>query len=132
MGSALGAAVDFIHALLMAVWVLGLPLLFYSRWPRLSRAYAVYAIVFVVVNQISMMVLGECVLTTLALACWRIPGEPVPASEEWFTVRMAKAVFHLTPSQDAIKLVSKTLIFLTALGVVFRGVIARRRAAKST
>ena len=126
MGSVLGATVDFVHALLMAAWVLGMPLLFWSRWPRLSHAYAIYSIVFIVVNQLSMIFLGECILTTVARACWRIPGTPVRASEEWFTVRMAEAIFSLTPSHKAIKLVSKALILLTAIGVVFRGVARRR------
>lgn len=115
----LGASVDFIHALAMASWVLGLPLLFWRKWPRLTRAYALYSIAFVVVLQVSHALLGECILTTAARALWqRAPNEGASASTEWFTVRLAEAVFHLTPSHQAIKLVSEGLIVVTALGIL--------------
>jgi hypothetical protein len=123
MAAILGAAIDFLHALLMAAWVIGLPLLFWHRWPRLTRAYAVYAIGFVAVNQLSEAILGECFLTTLARAAWESTplASPPPLSREWFTVRMAEAIFRLTPSHDAIKLVLEALILLTAVGVAYRG-----------
>jgi hypothetical protein len=114
----------------MAAWVLGLPLLFWHRWRRWTRAYALYAIGFVVVNQLSHALLGECVLTTLARACWRSApgGGGSAASDEWFTVRIAQAVFRLTPSHRTIKLASEALILLTAAGVGFRGVASGWRA----
>jgi hypothetical protein len=121
MWSALAACVDFAHASLMAAWVLGLPLLFLHRWPTLTRAYAVYAIAFVALNLASRALLGECFLTTLSRACWQeaaTRGGHVPVPQEWFSVRMAEAVFRLTPSHRGVKLVSEALIFVTALGVL--------------
>jgi hypothetical protein len=135
----LAATVDLVHALLMAAWALGLPLLFWRRWPRATRAYAAYAIAFVVVNQLSQALLGECILTVVARALW----EHAPAgadlggagaTDEWFTVRLARAVFGLTPSHHAIKVASEVLILATAAGVLVRpprrdGTPARARPA---
>ncbi len=101
----LGSLVDFLHALLMVAWVAGLPLLFWRRHPRLSRLYAVYAVVFIVLNQGSRLFLGECFLTTLSRYLWEHGGAPPrSAPDEWFTVRVALAVFHLTPSHRSIKI----------------------------
>jgi hypothetical protein len=122
MWSAIGAAVDVAHALLMAAWVLGLPLLFWSRRPAASRAFAAFALMFVLGNVASRVFLGECFLTRVARACWEraaAAGEPVPrGTEEWFTVRLASTVFRLTPSHQAIKAASEALIGVTALGVL--------------
>jgi uncharacterized protein (DUF2267 family) len=124
MGPVLGATTDVLHAALMAAWVLGLPLLYWHRWPHLSRAFAIYAIAFVVVNQVSQLVLGECFLTTLARMGWQHePGWQgrVHASGEWFTVRLAYAVFRLTPSHRSIKVATEALILVTAVGLALRG-----------
>ncbi len=112
----LAAGVDLVHAVLMTAWIFGLPLLFLHRWPRLSRVYGVYAVVFVVVSQSSRWLLGECFFTTLAR--WCASSSPIPVSEEWFTVRLAQMVFRMTPSHRAIVWVSEGLIFLTAIGVL--------------
>jgi len=109
--------VDAVHALSMAVWVLGLPLLFWHRWPRLSIAYGVYAVGFVVATRLSDYVLGECFLTALARRFWTA-GAAGAGTEDWFTVRFARLVFGLTPSHRAIALASEALIFVTALGVL--------------
>lgn len=133
MGAVLGAGIDLVHALLMAAWVLGIPLLFWHRWPWLTRAYAFYAIAFIVANQLSQALLGECFLTTIARACWRSstgPRAPVEP-DEWFTVRLAEAIFRLTPSHRSIKVVSEGLILLTAIGMGFRG-LAGHRQRRST
>ena len=121
MGAVLGACVDLFHALLMAAWVLGLPLLFWHRWVRLTRTYALYAIVFIVANQLSYLLLHECFLTALARMGWRsVPSAAgSTASDEWFSVRLAQAIFRLTPSHRAIKVVSEGLILVTAAGVGF-------------
>ena len=37
MAPELASVVDAIHALVMVLWVLGLPLLFWHRWPRLMK-----------------------------------------------------------------------------------------------
>jgi hypothetical protein len=129
MGPILGASIDVLHALFMAAWVLGLPLLFWHRWPRITRAYAFYAIGFIIVNQVSHAFLGECFLTTLARACWQSSpgaGGGAPVSDEWFTVRVAEAIFQLTPSHRGVKLASQALIFVTAVGIGLRYLRVRR------
>jgi len=115
----LAAAVDALHAIFMIAQVAGLPLLFIHRWPTLTRAYGVYAIVFIVLNQASQYFLGECFLTTIARSLWKlgsIPGANV--SSEWFTVRFAEAVFHMTPSHKAITVATQALLLVTAIGIL--------------
>jgi hypothetical protein len=130
MWSALAAFIDVAHASFMAAWVLGLPLLFWRRWPRLTRAYAVYALVFIAVNLASRALLGECFLTTIARACWqqaaRAAGRAL-VPQDWFTVRMAEAVFRLTPTHRGIKRASEALIFVTAIGVLASSLATHRR-----
>jgi hypothetical protein len=121
MWSALAACVDFAHAVLMAGWILGLPLLFVRRWPSWTRAYCVYGIAFVALNLASRALLGECFLTALSRACWQaasMRGGHVPVPQEWFTVRLAEAVFRLTPSHRGVKVATEVLICVTALGVL--------------
>jgi hypothetical protein len=119
MFAVLGSLVDFFHALVMVAWVAGLPLLFWHRFPRATRWYAVYAVVFVVLNQLSRYLLGECFLTTLARLLWERGGAPPrTAPGEWFTVRLAMMVFHLTPSHRSVKLLSELLVSVTAVGML--------------
>ena len=134
MWSALAVGVDLAHALFMAAWVLGLPLLFMHRWTTLSRAFALYAIVFVTLNIASRALLGECFLTAIAQMCWDQAAHSAhraPVSHEWFTVRVAEAVFRLTPSHRGIKLASEALIFVTAVGVLASSLRARGRPTRS-
>ncbi len=113
------AALDVLHAIFMVMQVAGLPLLFWHRWPRLTRAYAVYAITFIVLNQLSKYALGECFLTTLARLLWsQAVIDPTDVPSEWFTVRLAQWVFHLTPSHRAVAIAGEVLMFVTALGVL--------------
>lgn len=129
----LGAATDGLHALMMAAWALCIPVLFVHRWPRLRVVYAVYAIAFVVVSQVSQWILDECFFTTIARAFWTraaAAGGGEAVSGEWFTVRLAYAVFHLAPSHRAITLVSEALIVVTAIGVVVTAL--RHRGAHAT
>lgn len=121
----LGVAVDFVHALAMAVWFLGLPLLFVRRWPRVRLGYAVYAVTFIVASQVSMLLLDECFLTTITRWCWAHDSTHV-VSSEWFTVRLARAVFGMAPSQRLISRISEALVLVTAAGVIFSVVRARR------
>lgn len=101
----------------MAVWVLGLPLLFIRRWPALRLRYALFAVFFVVTSQLSMVFLDECFMTTLARFFWeQAPVKEV--SHEWFTVRLARAVFGMAPSHRAISRASEALILVTAAGVI--------------
>jgi hypothetical protein len=111
--------VDFLHALLMVAWVVGMPLLFWHRWPRLSHAYAIYAIAFVIVNVASGWILDECFLTTVARVLWRNAPTTPEHTEEWFTVRFSELVFHLTPSHRSIKVATKVLILTSAVGTLY-------------
>ncbi len=115
----LGAAVDLFHALAMVAWVAGLPLLFWHGRPRLTRWYGLFALTFVAVLLTSQALLGECVLTTASRALWeRASPEGGQASSEWFTVRLAEAVFNMTPSHRAIKRVSEVLVAFCAAGAL--------------
>jgi hypothetical protein len=118
VGQVLGSTVDVVHALLMAAWVVGLPLLFLRRWPRTTRIYGVYAISFIVMSQVSQITLGECFLTTISRGLWESSPGAARGSDEWFTVRLAKWVFDKTPSHRAIVLLSEFLILLTATGAL--------------
>ena len=132
-----GSVVDVVHALAMVAWLMGLPFLFFSRrYPQLTRAYGIYAIAFIVVSQLSQYVLGECFLTTIARWFWEHPsaGAAPAASHDWFTVRMAKAIFDMSPSERSIVILSEVLILLTAAGVLLslasgasRSIAQRRR-----
>jgi hypothetical protein len=134
MWQVLGSSVDVVHALLMAAWVGGMPLLFWHRWPRMTRAYAAFAIGFVIVSQGSRMALGECFLTTIARWLWEHPsatGLAQHASSEWFSVRLAAAVFRMSPSHRSIVITSETLMLVTAMGTLFSMRRLRRRHAPS-
>ncbi len=114
----------------MVAWVFGLPLLFLRRWPRLSLGYAVFSIAFIVVNLISQALLGECCFTTLARYFWRYDAAPLdPAYNEWFSVRLAYAIFHLTPSHQSVKRATELLILVTTIGVAQR--LKRQKAVSA-
>ncbi len=115
----LAAGVDLVHATSMVVYFVGLPLLFVHRWPRLSRAYAVYAITFVVLSQGSQLLLGHCFFTSLAGSLWERSGWPVDA-DEWFTVRLASWIFHRAPSERSVSRIGDVAVFVTAIGAVWR------------
>lgn len=111
---------DALHALLMLLWVVGMPLMFWHRWPRLSYFYSGFAVLFVIVNVISQWVLGECFLTTLSRFFWtRSSGAPPEEVQEWFTVRFARWVFHMTPSHGTIKRLTELLIFVCSVGAFY-------------
>lgn len=112
----LATLIDLVHALSMMAWALGLPLLVWRKHPRLTRAYAIYALSFVVVSQLSQWLLGECFLTTLARWAWESqpPGTAPPDVDEWFTVRLSHAVFGATPSHRAVVWVSELSVLATA------------------
>ena len=122
MWQALGSAVDVMHALLMAAWLLGMPLLFWHGRPALTRAYAVYATAFVVISQLSRPIFGECVFTTLARWLWNHPSGSSrvdAAPDEWFTVRLSRAVFATAPSHRVIAISSEIVSAVAALGVLW-------------
>jgi len=124
--------VDLLHALFMVAWVVGLPLLFWRRWPRLSRAYAIFALVFVALYQTSRWIWGVCFLTVISRWLWEHPsssGQSLPPSDEWFTVRLSQAVFHMAPSHRAIVWVGYALVVVTAIGMLWSLRAARRERA---
>jgi hypothetical protein len=102
-----------------------------KQWPRARRAYALYALVFVFVSQLSQWILGECLLTTIARWFWESqPAGTAPAGvEDWFTVRIARAVFGMAPSHRAIVWISEIAIVATAVAALAslrRAHVARR------
>jgi hypothetical protein len=112
--------IELIHAVAILAWIAGLPLLFWHRWPRLTRWYAGYALVFVVLTQGSRMLLGECFLTTIARHLFESAApETVPAEiHEWFTVRFAKWVFGFAPTRRSIVLLFEAGVAITAIGAL--------------
>jgi len=119
MWASAAAAIDVLHAALMAAWLLGLPLLFWHRFPKLTFTYGVYAVLFVICTRVSHWLRGECFLTTISAKLWRRSASVSPDSDEWFTVRLARFVFGMTPSHRAVAWTSEGLILVTALGVLF-------------
>lgn len=126
------SVVDLLHAVFMVAWVAGLPLLFWRRYPRLSRLYAIFALVFVVLYQGSRLAFGECFLTSLSRWMWQHPsagGDSLPPSSEWFTVRVSRAIFGMAPSQRAIVWTGHALATITAVGMLWSLRASRRARA---
>ena len=115
----LAVGVDLVHAAFMVVYFVGLPLLFVHRWPRVSRAYAIYAVGFVVLSQGSQLLTGHCFFTSLAGSLWGRSGRPVDVGE-WFTMRLANWIFHQAPSERSVSRIGDAAVLLTAIGAVWR------------
>jgi hypothetical protein len=113
----LAVLTDIIHALLMVLWMLGMPLLFWHRYPRLSIVYCCFCLAFIVVNQVSQWVLGECIFTTIANYFYTRSDMAFP--KEWFTVRLAMIVFGLTPTHWIIKIATQILVSASAIGAIY-------------
>jgi hypothetical protein len=111
--------VETIHATFMVAYFVGIPLLFFHRWPRVSRIYAVYEVAFVVFSQGSKLVWGHCFLTPLAGGLWHRSGAAI-ATNEWFTVRLSNLVFHSAPSHRIISWIGDAFVLVTAIGAVLR------------
>jgi hypothetical protein len=129
MWHSVAALTDLVHALSMVAWVAGLPLLVWHGLPRLSRAYVVYAIAFVLLSQGSQWLLGECFLTTATRAAWNAGGGFDPEDRTWFTIRLAELVFRMRPSERAVSIAFEVLVLVTALGVLLHFRRGRARAA---
>lgn len=114
MPSALAIGSDFLHIAFMVVWAVGLPLLLWHRWPRLSLVYTVYAIVFVVASQVSHYFLGECFLTTLSRYLWEAAGD---GADGTFTGRLVNMIAGVRPSTDTAVLVWEIAIAVTSVAV---------------
>jgi hypothetical protein len=132
--AALAAAVEVTHGLAMIGWGLGLPLLVWHRYERLSRAYMWYAIAFVVMSVTSNQILGECFLTTFARHLWLAGGgyrDGVP-----FTVLFANAVAGIRPTAREAVLAWQAAIIFTSIGTLWcwrktRPTSTHRRTAES-
>lgn len=120
--------VDVTHAAAMLVWGLGLPLLFWHRFERLSHWYTWFAASFVVTTVLSRIALGECFLTTLARELWEAAGgfrDHVP-----FTVVLVSTVAGLRPTTRTAVLLWELAVLFTSLGSLWswRRAHARRSA----
>jgi hypothetical protein len=101
----------------MVLWGLGLPLLFWHRFARLSRAYVGFSLVFIVGSVVSHVVLGECVLTTLARSSWQLAGrhtESVP-----FIVTFTNWVAGVRPGNRAAVLSWQLAIVLYCVALLW-------------
>ena len=110
----LAASVDFVHALIMVLWGVGLPLLIWHRFQRLSRAYMWFASGFVALSLASHYALGECFLTTLARMLWRAGGgyrDGVP-----FMAVLANTIAGIRPTKRSVTLVWEAAVFATSVG----------------
>jgi hypothetical protein len=117
-----GTCVDVFHALVMIVWIAGLPLLFWHRYPKLTIAYCIYSIIFIIINQLSQYFLGECILTTLAR--YYQSGQ---SDNEWFAVKFAKFIFGLTPTHKGVKIATEVLIAIAAVGSIYFYFFGRKK-----
>jgi hypothetical protein len=126
MHVALAIGVDLTHLVAMLGWGLGLPLLVWHRWPRATVAYTWYALTFIVVSQLSHMILGECFLTTLSRLLWQATGD---SSEASFSVRLVNAVAGIRPSEQSVVILWKIAIFATSIGILWS---LRRRRERHT
>jgi hypothetical protein len=109
--------IDISHALAMLLWALGLPLLFWHRFPSLSHAYMLFALGFVVGTVASHQLLGECFLTSLARYCWNQAGvlrEAVP-----FTTVLANSVAGFRPRTRTVVIVWESLVLLSGVGGLY-------------
>jgi hypothetical protein len=113
----LAVLTDVIHALLMLSWIVGLPLLFWHRYPRLSVAYCIYSLLFIIVNQVSHYTFGCCVFTVIAGWFYQQAGWPV--TNEWFIVRAANLILGLTIPHRGIKIATELMVALSAFGVLY-------------
>lgn len=135
MYAVLAVTTDITHLAAMVLWAVGLPLLFWHRWPRLTLAYTWFALLFVVVSQLSHVVLDECFLTTLSRALWLAAGDPTAGS---FSVRLVNAVAGIRPSEESAVLAWEIAIAFTGGAMLWSmhrarsARIARARGAPAT
>lgn len=119
MNALLASAVDVLHAAAMILWVLGFPLLVWHGWPRWSRAYAWYSMVFVVLSQGSHWLLGECFLTTISRWLWQGVAASGKEPDVLFTVRFVNFVAGIRPSERAAVLVWEFAVVVCSLGMLW-------------
>lgn len=124
----LAASVEAVHALSMVVWGVGLPLLFWHRFPRLSELYMLYAVVFVGVSVASHFLWGECALTTLARSLWQRAGGY--ADDLPFTTQVANTIAGLRPTKREVVLLWEAAVLVTSAGGLWHWFRMRALRAK--
>ncbi len=118
--------VDTLHAIAMVAWVVGLPLLFWHRWPRLSRVFVIYSLAFVSVTWLSHELLGECVLTTLSRELWNASGLAVRGQSS-FTLRLVDAVAGVHFKERSVVILWEASVFVSSAGMLWYLLRGRRR-----
>ncbi len=113
----LAVLTDVIHAMLMVGWIVGMPFLFWHRFPKVTLVYCLFSLCFIAVNQISHYTLGCCIFTTIADWFYHQAGHYAP--DEWFTVRASRFIFGLTPSHRGVKILTEILVGISAVGGIF-------------
>lgn len=114
----LSASVDVLHAVAMLVWGIGLPLLFWHRWPALSRGYMVYSLAFIAASVASQLVLDECFLTTLARDLAERGTNEILRQRTSFTVRLVEAVAGMRPTERLAVRLWELAVFITCMGML--------------
>jgi hypothetical protein len=110
----LAASVDVVHALAMLLWGFGLPLLFWHRFPRLSRGYMWFSVTFILVSVISHVGLGECALTRLARELWNRAG--TARDETPFLSLLVNRIAGFRPSDRQAVWVWEAAVLVTSVG----------------
>lgn len=103
----------------MVLWGVGLPLLVWHRFPRLSRAYVCFSLAFVAGSVLSHQLLGECVLTTLARTFWQLAGSPT--GDVPFIVTFTNWVAGVSPDSRAAVLTWELAIALYCIVFLWGG-----------
>jgi hypothetical protein len=116
----LSASVDVVHALAMLVWGIGLPLLFWQRWPALSRGYMVYALAFIATSVASQLLLDECFLTSLARHLAERGTNEILRQKTSFTVRFVESVAAVRPTERLAVRLWELAIFATCMAMLVR------------
>ncbi len=110
---------DSLHGLAMVVWGLGLPLLFWHRWRRLTRAYVIYSVAFIVISVGSHFLLGECLLTTLSRVLYDAGHHPELRERVSFIVRATETIAGFRPSERAAVLVWEAALLFGSAGTLW-------------
>jgi PAS domain S-box-containing protein len=89
------------------------------RWHATAeaRAGAASSTVVVVACDVTVERELECILTVATRWCWGHDPSHV-MSNDWFTERLARAVFGMAPSRHVISRLSEVLVLATAAGII--------------
>lgn len=110
----LAETVDLVHALSMLLWGVGLPLLLWHRFPRLSRAYMWFATGFVLISVVSHYFLGECLLTAVARWLWHAAGSARDGAP--FMALLVNTIAGIRPTNRNVVHVWELAVLATSVG----------------